>query len=746
MRKWFFTIFVFLFVLGFSLFQIQTSEAGKINQAITKASTQKVEQQVLDEISTKGKTTFWVILHEKADLSPAFNIKKDKDRGDFVYKTLQAVADQSQAGIRAYLSSTGVKYFPFWISNTIQVRDAGTALLNQIASRPEVEKIVADRSYPLPPVMPGIEEKKINTTEWGLDNIQAPQVWSTFGVRGEGIVVANVDTGFQFNHPALVEKYRGNLGGGNFDHNYNWFDPSEVCGSPSTVPCDNNNHGTHTMGTMVGDDGDPGTNQIGVAPHAKFMGCKGCETNSCSDFALNTCGQFILAPTDLNGNNPDSNLWPHIVNNSWGGGPGDPFYQPVVDAWVASGIFPQFSIGNSGPSCGTGGSPGDFLNTYGAGAYSINNTIAGFSGRGPSGFDPNEIKPNIAGPGVNVRSSIANPPNGFGNFNGTSMASPHVAGTIALMWAAAPSLVRDIAATRAILDATATDVSDTSCGGTAADNNVWGEGRLNALAAVLGSPICSTGTLNGTVTDSVSAQPISGASITTANGPFDYSTTTDGSGNYTMDVCEGTYDVTASASGYTDQTVTGIGVTAGNTTTQNFQLVPLSTCIYEQDFNDATMEWIEEKATVTQPGDGFLHLSPLKKKAIGVADPSFAGASSGTYTFDIQFTGGTEAKNWLYITRVDKKNGLEILLKVGQGKVVVKDKNGATLAKGKGTFTFAPNTPYTVVITYNGTTLDVSVNGTAVITGFAPTRTLPTANIGGAAKLNDLLIDNVCVQ
>jgi len=169
-------------------------------------------------------------------------------------------------------------------------------------------------------------------------------------------------------------------------------------------------------------------------------------------------------------------------------------------------------------------------------------------------------------------------------------------------------------------------------------------------------------------------------------------------------------------------------------------------CAYSQDFNDATQEWIEEKPAVTQPGDGFLHLSPVKKKAIAVADASFAGASNGTYTFDIQFTGGILAKNWLYITRVDKKNGLEVLIKTDSGRVVVKDRNLAVLAKTKGLFTFTPNTPYQVVIVYNGTTVDISINGTPVITGFAPTRTLPTANIGGAAKNNDLLLDHVCVN
>ena len=169
-------------------------------------------------------------------------------------------------------------------------------------------------------------------------------------------------------------------------------------------------------------------------------------------------------------------------------------------------------------------------------------------------------------------------------------------------------------------------------------------------------------------------------------------------------------------------------------------------CTYQNDFNNGVLEWIEEKPAVTEPGDGFLHLSPVKKKAIGVADPSFAGASSGTYTFDIQFTGGLLAKNWLYITRVDKKNALEVLIKAGLGRVVVKDRNLAVLAKTKGLLTFTPNTPYQVVIAYNGTTIDVTINGTPVITGFAPARTLPTANIGGAAKSNDLLIDNVCVN
>ncbi len=166
------------------------------------------------------------------------------------------------------------------------------------------------------------------------------------------------------------------------------------------------------MGTMVGDD--LSGNQIGVAPAAKWIAAKGCESDSCSFDSLLSAGQWVLAPTDLNGQNPRPDLRPHVVNNSWGGGPGDPFYQATVQAWVAAGIFPAFSNGNAGPGCGSAGSPGDYPESYAVGAYDINNFIAFFSSRGPSDLDGG-IKPNIAAPGVDVRSSV--PGNGYDIFS-----------------------------------------------------------------------------------------------------------------------------------------------------------------------------------------------------------------------------------------------------------------------------------------------------------------------------------------
>ena len=242
------------------------------------------------------------------------------------------------------------------------------------------------------------------------------------------------------------------------------------------------------MGTMVGDD--EGGSHIGVAPGSRWIAAKGCESDVCSGVALTACAQWVLAPTDLNGNNPRPDLRPNIVNNSWGGGQGDPWFQSLVQAWIAAGIWPSFSIGNSGGyGCWSATSPGDYPESYAAGAFDVNYQIADFSSRGPSYFmvdGVNAIKPNITAPGVDIRSSV--PGNGYDWFSGTSMASPHVAGTVALVWSAAPVLIGDIANTRALLDATAIDTDDRACGGTLQNNNVWGEGRLDALAAVSQAP------------------------------------------------------------------------------------------------------------------------------------------------------------------------------------------------------------------------------------------------------------------
>jgi subtilisin family serine protease len=529
----------------------------------------KVEREVLDQLAARGAATFFVVLRDRADLRPAAKLGTHPERTAFVYQQLRDLASRSQARLRGLLQAGKVDYRPFWIANTVRVT-GGKQLLEQITALPEVERVVAEQRAEIPEPSPGQEQARIQAVEWNIDRIRAPEVWSSFGDRGDGIVVANVDTGAQFDHPALVRQYRGNLGGGSFDHNYNWFDPAQVCASPSLLPCDNTGHGTHTMGTMVGDDGDPGGNQIGVAPHARWIAAKGCETNFCSFAALLASGEWIIAPTDLAGHNPRPELAPNIVNNSWSGPP-DPFYLDIVNAWNAAGIYPVFAIGNGGAGCGSSGSPGDYPNSYSAGATDINNTIASFSSRGPSAFG-SELKPNIAAPGDDVRSS--QPGGGYASLSGTSMAAPHIAGTVALIWAAAPGLVGRIDETRQLLDDTAIDVEDLQCDGSADDNNVYGEGLLDAFAAVDAAPRGPTGTLTGTVTDQSTGNPVQGAAVR-AVGPDDRTAFTGADGSYTIRLTVGSYDVTASHYRFLSQSATGVVVSEGQATVRSFALTPL---------------------------------------------------------------------------------------------------------------------------------------------------------------------------
>ncbi|HEX6872707.1 MAG TPA: S8 family serine peptidase [Micromonosporaceae bacterium] len=518
----------------------------------------KVDGSLLAAAQSDVKVTFWVEFAAEADLSGAAALPTKAERGGAVREALIATATSSQADVKAILDSSDADYQSFWVSNSIKVTGSST-LMEQLAAQPEVTAIEPETALPLPqPVVEPASLATVNAVEWNIARINAPQVWSEFG-RGEDIVVANVDTGVDYTHPAVDTQYRGRAADGTFNHNYNWWDPSHIC--PSAAPCDNNDHGTHTMGTMVGEDG---ANQVGVAPGAKWIAAKGCESSSCSRTALLSAGQWIVAPTDLAGNNPRPDLAPDVVNNSWGGSGFDPWYKDVVSAWIAAGIFPAFSNGNSGPSCNTSGSPGTYIMSYASGAFDINNAIASFSSRGAG--ESGEIKPNLAAPGVNVRSSI---PGGYSSFSGTSMASPHTAAAVALMWSAAPTLRGDIAATRAILDSTAIDVDNTSCGGTAADNNVFGEGRLDAYAAVSQSPRGPVGTLEGTV--SSTGGPVAGVTVVAA-GPISRTAVTGADGTYRFPTLSvGDYTLTASKFGYV--TATGsASVTESQTTVQNIAM------------------------------------------------------------------------------------------------------------------------------------------------------------------------------
>ncbi|MFD4227467.1 S8 family serine peptidase [Streptomyces sp. NPDC058545] len=601
----------------------------------------------LRDLTDHDRTTFWVQLDSQADTTKAKQAKTKTAMDRAVIKAKKDHATASQADLKALLKESGARYTSYWISNSLKVT-GDMALAEKIAARSDVASVEADDPIPLPPTTRNnTPEATVDGVEWNVDRINASKVWDEYGVRGEGVVIGSLDTGVDYQHPALAARYRGLKTDGTYDHAYNWLDATKTC--PTSAPCDDQGHGTHTMGTMVGDDG--GGNQIGVAPGATWISAKACTTANCPRGALLSAGQWMLAPTDADGENPRPDLAPDVINNSWGSTSLDTWYQAMVQAWRDAGIFPAFSNGNAGPSCDTAGSPGAYANTYASGAFDRNNKIADFSSRGP-GVD-GTVKPNIAAPGVNVRSAA--PGGGYVALSGTSMASPHTAATVALLWSAAPALRGDVAATEADLNKSAIDVDNTSCGGTADFNNIWGEGRLDAYAAVSAAPRDNVGALTGTVTtDGTPAAEVRVA----ADGPMRATLTTKADGTYTFPrLVAGTYTVTVTKYGYTTRT-SSITVTADASLTYDVKLTTAPTGTLTGVVRSASgieadvaikVQGTPMRATTDAHGAYSLTL-PLGSYQVSMTPLNHCAAALGT---TVDMAAGTDTRDITLGTRTD---------------------------------------------------------------------------------------------
>ncbi len=459
----------------------------------------RIEPELEAAMRVRGEAAILIDLAERPDLSPAFAMDWEA-RGRFVVDRLRAVAERSQARVRAHLESKSIAFQPFWVDNLILVPSAPREILDDLVGFAEIEVLRADRKMLLvEPVGTAQAPEQGRAVEANISHVKADQAWG-LGIDGSGLVVAGIDTGVRYTHEVLLPHYRGNLGGGVFDHNYSWL--SGDGGSPT--PSDGHGHGTHTMGTMVGDDG--GANQVGMAPGATWIACSGCPNGNCTTAALLTCAQWVAAPYPVgNPGSPDPARRPHVVNNSWGdcGQSYDPWYQGVVDSWHAAGVYPVFANVNAGncwypypPGCNTVGNPGRYGNVTGVGSTGQSNgQYASHSNWGPTDdpdtVNPNgypTVKPQVVAPGVDIRSAVSSGNSAYASWDGTSMSAPHVAGLVALVWQAGPCLVGDYAATEDILQSSAVPVPyPTSCGGEGpgnVPNMATGWGEIDALEAV----------------------------------------------------------------------------------------------------------------------------------------------------------------------------------------------------------------------------------------------------------------------
>ena len=411
---------------------------------------------VAEDLSDKGHTL--AVRHEAV-------IRGLMDKAsDTQYEILQA--------LDAYDSRSVKRVRSFWIANAIEVL-ATKSVFEKLVKSPQIAVIRAVPPLELiEPVHTAPSDAAPKGIENGIADTRAPEVWA-LGYEGATAIVCDVDTGAQGDHPAFGDRWLGLFG---VPADQAWYDPV----TQTTFPFDAGSHGTHTLGTMIGDDGQG--NQIGMAPKARWIAAGVIDRVSIGQTLVDAFAAFEWA-ADPDGNPSTFDDVPDVINNSWGyrsewGYPVcDDFMWPVIDAVEAAGAVVVFAAGNEGSSGLRipGNRISTDVNVFSVGALKQNGTkIASFSSKGPSDCDGQTIKPEVSAIGDNVRSSIPN--NNYSTMSGTSMATPHVAGAVALLRDAVPeSLPVEI---KMALYETAVDL------GPAGEDNTFGKGKIDVYAAV----------------------------------------------------------------------------------------------------------------------------------------------------------------------------------------------------------------------------------------------------------------------
>jgi subtilisin family serine protease len=453
---------------------------------------------------------YMIILKEQADLSAAYPIAGRAERLQYVYDRLRETANRTQQPVRAELDALGLAYRPYYIINMIRV-DGTRRGMDRFASHPAVAQVMLNpnvRPYPFSIPFPEARSDVARGVEWNIARTGADKVWAQ-GFSGQGIVIADADTGVDWQHPALTGHYRG-WSGSTVDHTYNWHDAWEG----SAAPQDADGHGTYTTALVVGDDGQG--NQVGMAPGAQWIACRNMRRGTGNPGSYAECLEWLLAPYPYGGNpfaDGDVAKAPHVVNNSWGcpapEGCRSDTLRSAVEALRAAGIMMVASAGNDGPACNTvTDPPAPFDAAFTVGATDAAGQVAVFSSRGPvtSGQPGNGrplLKPDVVAPGQDIRSAGLG--DGYSIAAGTSASGPHVAGLMALLWSANAGLIGDIDRSEQIIRSTARPVAVSAvctgnenggflgisqnpicaCGGeSGTPNDVYGWGEIDALKAI----------------------------------------------------------------------------------------------------------------------------------------------------------------------------------------------------------------------------------------------------------------------
>ncbi len=473
---------------------------------------------ILTERADTGKVA-GVVRQQTRPLATAGQVKTLTRRA--VVNTLKDKAEKTQEPILDFLNREkdrgGVREIKnYFIINVIYLK-AEPAVIKTLARSPDIEEIVPNKTFE---ILQETDTGSINlqdgvspagtgsTGEWdNIERIKAPQVWDQYGIDGEGIVIGIMDTGVNWEHEAIKEKWRGYCPEGNHEPEYSWYDAAY--GQEMPYDTRNNNHGTHVTGIAVGADPEE-NNIIGVAPGARWIAANAFLINGGAPFDnLLDAGEYLLAP----GGNPD--MAPDIINNSWGSAvtgdqENDEWFRQMVQSWRHAGIFTVAAAGNYG-DLGIAGilPPAKYPESVAVAFLDHEDVRAEKSCYGPTRYYPGELKPNISAPGVSILSSTSGTSE-YGLITGSSMASPHVAGAAALLLAYNPAMtVEELEDT---LYAAATPLTDNDF--PESPNYGYGHGLINVLAAMESISL-------SLIKIEVSSQPSEGGSVS-GGGNYDH--------------------------------------------------------------------------------------------------------------------------------------------------------------------------------------------------------------------------------
>ncbi|KDO18274.1 hypothetical protein SPRG_16238, partial [Saprolegnia parasitica CBS 223.65] len=474
--------------------------------ALVAVAQAKIASSVLRELETKGSSS--VIVTFKKDATESLEnyelIANPAERREKFVEAAMIEATKRASALTDAIGA-GAEVKSFWIAPVVSIKNANKATLDKVASLNNVAKVESIHNIKLTTVIKGKKNSPVDNDrptgiQWGVDTVGAPAIWEY--TKGKGVVIGSIDTGVRHTHEAIKSKWRSDRG---------WYDPY----NQTALPEDIDGHGTHTIGTMVGDYG------IGVAPEAQFIACRGLYEGSGDDESLLKCAEFMVCPTKPDGSDPDCTKGADLVNNSWGGdASSSTWFADVIDAWHKTGITPIFANGNEGPVCAKTDNPASYRNVISVGALGSYddspNDLAFFSSKGPARYrDANGdmhtiVKPDISAPGFFTYSAVNSSDTLYDYNAGTSMAAPHVAGVVALI----KSVQTDLTYNQIYHYLTTTTVKDVltaepeewvlrdknkttfagapNCGGVSDNawpNNRYGYGRVNVTNILAGGKL-----------------------------------------------------------------------------------------------------------------------------------------------------------------------------------------------------------------------------------------------------------------